>query len=142
VASIRITTHVKASPEHVFDLWTNLDRMREWIRGVTRVSDVSGPVAQAGTTYTAWFGKMASPTTVLEAERPRRFRTRFGNGILAGESWATFEPDGRGGTNLVQGFETHGFVAGISARIFAVGSYPGSFRGELKEFVRIAEREP
>ena len=64
----------------MFDLWTNLERMKEWTGGVSRVSDVSGRVARAGTTY-------------------------------------------------------------IIARIFATGSYRGSFRGELNDFVRLAERE-
>jgi len=141
VATFRLSTHVAAPPERVFDLWTNLDRMAEWVGGVTKVTDLSGPIDRAGTTYTTWFGSIASRTTVVDAERPRRFRTRFGNRILAGESWAAFEPDGRGGTNLVQELHTEGIVAAIFGRIFATGSYKGSFRGELNEFVRIAERD-
>ena len=35
---------VAAPAERVFDLWTDLDRMREWVGGVTKVTDVSGPV--------------------------------------------------------------------------------------------------
>ena len=141
MATFRLVTHIAAPSERVFDLWTNLDRMGEWVGGVTRVTDLSGPIDQTGTTYTTWFGKMASRTTVVAAERPRLFHTRFGSRILQGENRTTMDPDGRGGTDLVEEFQTHGIVSGIFARIFATGSYKGSFRGELNEFVRIAERE-
>jgi uncharacterized protein YndB with AHSA1/START domain len=135
----RFTLHVAASPEHVFDLWTNLDRMREWVEGVTRVTDVTGPLDRVGTRYTVWIGRFASPTEVLDVERPHRFKTRFGNRLLRGENEATFEPEGSG-TLLSQRFRTKGVVSAVVARIFATGSYRGSFRGELAEFARLAER--
>jgi uncharacterized protein YndB with AHSA1/START domain len=28
----------------VFRLWTDLDRMKEWVGGVTKVTDVTGPI--------------------------------------------------------------------------------------------------
>jgi type II secretory pathway component PulF len=83
---------------------------------------------------------MASPTIVLEAERPRTFTTRFGNRLLRGESRATLEPSGTG-TRLSQEFVTEGLIPAIMARLFATGSWKGSFRGELAAFARIAERE-
>ena len=33
----------------MFALWTNLERMGEWVGGVTRVSDVTGPIHRVGT---------------------------------------------------------------------------------------------
>lgn len=135
----RFETRTGASPERAFALWTDLDRMTEWVGGVTKVTDVSGPVDRAGTTYTVHFGGMKSRTEVLEAERPLRFRTRFGNLILKGENAATFEPDGDG-TRIRQEFRTRGVISAIFARIFASGSYNGSFQGELEAFARLAER--
>jgi uncharacterized protein YndB with AHSA1/START domain len=140
MARYRFTVHVAAPPEHVFGLWTNLPRMAEWVGGVTEVTDVSGPVDRVGTTYVVRFGPMKSPTEVLEAERPRRFVTRFGSRILRGRSSATFEPDGDG-TRLTQEFETVGRISAISSWLFSRGSYEGSFRGELQKFCRIAERD-
>jgi len=134
------TIRIAAPPEHVFDLWTNLERMGEWVGGVTGVTDVSGPVDRAGTTYVVRFGPVRSPTEVIDAERPRRFATKFGSWILRGRSSATFEPDGDG-TRLTQEFETVGVISAISSWIFSRGSYEGSFRGELEKFGRIAERE-
>src|SRR5437773_5435158 len=104
--------------------------MREWIGGMTRVSHITTPLNQPGTRYTVWFGRISSPTEVVAAERPRLFRTRFGNRLLRGENEATFEPEGAG-TRLTQRFVTRGLISAIAARICATGSYRGSFRGEL-----------
>ena len=71
---------IKAPREQVFDLWTNLERAPEWIEGMAGVSEVSGPVNQAGTTYITRFGNWAkSLTTVVEAERPTLHKVKFGN---------------------------------------------------------------
>jgi hypothetical protein len=77
---------------------------------------------------------------VIAVEPPRLFRTRFGNRILRGENQALFEPDGNG-TWLTQEFWTKGLVSAVMARVFATGSYKGSFQGELNEFARIASAE-
>ena len=101
--------------------------MHEWTGGVTGVADVSGPSDQPGTTYTVLFGRMSSPTTVLAAERPRLFKTRFGNGVLRGTSEATFTARGNDGTHMIQEFQTDGLIAGLMGRIFSIGSYRAAF---------------
>jgi uncharacterized protein YndB with AHSA1/START domain len=140
MSTYRFSLDIAASPVQVFDLWTDLDRMKEWVGGVTKVTDVSGPLDRAGATYTVWFGGMKSPTTVLDAERPHRIRTRFGNRVLRGETAVSFEPSGDG-TRLTQEFRTEGLIPGLMARIFATGSYRGSFRGELEAFAKLVERD-
>jgi uncharacterized protein YndB with AHSA1/START domain len=140
MGTYRFTTQVAAPPEKVFDLWVNLDRIADWVEGVTKVTDVTGPSDQTGTRYTVWFGRMRSPTLILEADRPRFIRSRFGSVLLRGETQATFEPDSDG-TRLTQEFRTEGIIPAIAARIFATGSGKGSFRGELATFARIAENE-
>jgi carbon monoxide dehydrogenase subunit G len=136
----RSIAHVAAPPDRVFDLWTDLDRFKEWIGGVTGVTDVSGPLDEAGTRYTVLFGGMQSPTEVLEVERPHLIRTRFGNRVLKGETVATFAPDGAG-TLLTQELRTEGLISAVMARIFATGSWRGSFQGELNTFAALAERD-
>jgi hypothetical protein len=105
-----------------------------------RITDVTGPVTTAGTRYTAWFGRMRSPSEILQVERPRLVRTRFGSWLLRGAVQATFA-DQADGTRLTQEFWTSGMISAVMARIFAFGSYKGSFRGELVSFARLAERE-
>jgi uncharacterized protein YndB with AHSA1/START domain len=141
VGTYRFSLLIDAPPERVFALWTDPERWPEWIGGVTGIADRSGPIDQPGTRYTVMFGRMRSPTTVTAVERPRHLRTRFGNALLKGESDVTFEPVEEG-TRLTQEFRTRGFVSAITGRIFATGSWQGSFRGELETFRRIAEREP
>jgi uncharacterized protein YndB with AHSA1/START domain len=136
----RVRATAEAPPEVVFDLWTNPERMAEWVGGVTEVSAISGPLTRAGTTYVVHFGRMKSPSEVLRAERPWRFASRFGNWLLRGETDTTFEADGTR-TLITEEFRTHGVIPAIAARIFATGSWKGSFQGELNDFVRIAERE-
>jgi uncharacterized protein YndB with AHSA1/START domain len=136
----RFVVHVGAPREQVFDLWTDLDRAHEWIEGLTRITDVTGPVTTAGTSYTVWFGRLRSPTEVLEVDRPRLVRTRFGSWLLRGVEQAMFE-DEADGTRVTQEFWTNGIISTVMGRIFAFGSYKGSFRGELNSFARLAERE-
>ena len=126
--------------EQVFDLWTDLDRAHEWIEGLTRITDVTGPITTAGTRYSAWFGRMRSPSEILQVDRPTLVRTRFGSWLLRGVEQATFVDQGHG-TRLTREFWTNGIISAIMGRIFAYGSYKGSFRGELKSFARLAERE-
>lgn len=136
----RVTTLVAAPPERVFAAWTDLDRFPEWIGGVTRVTDRVGSIDQAGSRYTVWFGKMASPTEILAVTPPWHIRTRFGNAILKGESDVRFTAEGEG-TRIRQEFMTRGFISAIFGRIFAMGSYRGSFQGELETFRKLVERD-
>ena len=138
MATYRFSIVINAAPESVFAAWTDLDRMPEWVGGVTGVSDLSGPIDRPGTRYTVHFGSMTSPTEIVDVERPRHIRTRFGNRILRGESDVRFEPLGSA-TRLTQELHTRGVVPAIAARIFATGSWSGSFRGELKTFRRLVE---
>src|SRR6185369_816281 len=115
----RLTAFAAAPPEAVFDLWIDLERMHEWVRGVTKVTDLTGPVTQAGTRYVTWFGPMQSPTVVLEADRPRRFSTRFGSRILRGVNTTTFEPEGSG-TRITEVMRTEGWVSEITSRLFSL----------------------
>jgi uncharacterized protein YndB with AHSA1/START domain len=140
MARYAYTVRVDAPPAAVFDLWTDLDRMAEWVGGVTRVSEPSGPIDAVGTRYSVWFGGMRSDAVVIEAQRPHRFATRFGSRILRGTNRATFTEDG-GGTLLTQQFDTEGLVPAVVAWVFGHGSYRGSFRGELQAFAHLAARE-
>jgi uncharacterized protein YndB with AHSA1/START domain len=136
----RFSLHAAAPPEQVFDLWVNLDRAPEWIGGLTAITDRVGAPGTTGARYVSHFGPMRSPTEVLSAERPRHVKTRFGNWVLRGENEATFTPEGDG-TRIDLTLRTKGLISAIAARLFATGSYKGSFQGELEHFGRIVEAE-
>ena len=140
VARHRLSAFSAAPIDVVFALYVDLDRMKEWVGGVTKVTDVTGPMTKAGTRYITWFGPVKSPSEVLEADPPRRIRTRFGSWILKGVSTATFVPEGTG-TRIEQDMETVGFMSQITSRLFSMGSYRGSYQGELNDFAKLAEAE-
>jgi uncharacterized protein YndB with AHSA1/START domain len=136
----RLTAFANAPIEVVFDLWTNLERMKEWIGGVTGVSDVTGPMTQAGTRYVVHFGPVKSPSEVLAVEPPRHIRTRFGSWVLRGTNSTTFTPEGAG-TRIDEEIQTVGWFSEITSRLFSMGSYKGSYQGELNAFAKLAEQE-
>jgi uncharacterized protein YndB with AHSA1/START domain len=49
----RFTVDIAAPPELVWDLWTNLDRIQEWVEGISKVTDREGPPGHAGSRYHA-----------------------------------------------------------------------------------------
>jgi uncharacterized protein YndB with AHSA1/START domain len=135
------TVDIAAPRDQVWALWTDLDRAQEWIEGMARISDLSGPIDQVGTTYKVYFGSWStSTTTILEAEPPRYLKNRFGNWFLRGEQSALLD-ETPGGTRLTQTFTTRGIIPAITGWIFSRGSYKGSFSGELATFKEICERE-
>jgi uncharacterized protein YndB with AHSA1/START domain len=138
MAVSRLSAVSAAPPEVVYDLWSDLDRMREWVGGVTGVTDVQGPPGVTGTTYVVLFGPVKSPTTIVDAERPLRYRSRFGSWVLKGESSTTFTAV-EGGTRIDQEIRTIGWFSEITSRLFSMGSYKGSYQGELNAFAKLAE---
>jgi uncharacterized protein YndB with AHSA1/START domain len=140
MARFEFSTYVDAPADQVFDLWTNLDRVQEWLVGLSKVTDRTGGFGQAGSKYVMWFSGRPAPVEVVEAERPRRIRTRLGGGIFQGFAESHFEPEGTG-TRITEWFEPDGLGHTIAAWIFSKGSWKGSFKGELNTFKRIVERE-
>jgi hypothetical protein len=107
-----------------------------------------------------WFSGRPAPVKVLEAERPRRIRSRLEGGIFKGTTEARFEPAGDatgatagaagaagsagaagGRTRITQWFEPEAGFPTVMAWIFSKGSWKGSFKGELNTFKSIVERE-
>ena len=78
-------------------------------------------MTKAGTRYTVWFGPMASRTEVVEADRPRLFKSRFASRILRGTSRAEFTPVGDG-TRVTQEFQSEGLVSAFFSWLFSLGS--------------------
>jgi hypothetical protein len=72
--SYRFETHVNAPPERVFDLWTDLDRMPEWIGGLIKVTDrLSMYYGAADTVIGLATAKLSDVLAVVRAApEPRR----------------------------------------------------------------------
>jgi len=140
MADYVFTSEIAAPQETAFDLWMNVDRMPEWTEGLTRVSDLTGLLGQAGTRYKLWFGRTGASAEILSAERPRSVTWRVRIGPLGANIAAVFEADGNL-TRVTETIRTRGPLTWAWARILATGSYKGSFRGELATFARTCERD-
>lgn len=100
--------HIKASPETVYDLVSDVPRMGEWspeCRGCRWVGGATRPVAGARFTGTNRRGlvRWTTELQVLTADRGREFT--FGKLRNDRAKWTyRFEPDG-GGTTVTESFE-------------------------------------
>ena len=154
----RFTVTTRIAPTAALMLWADLDRITEWMTGVTRVSDVAGRpdrpdftlpgasfplVVSPGSRYTIWLGRRPVRIEVLypaEGQEGTVYRTRLDGSVRRGESLVRFEPD-PDGSRVILEVRTEGLVPGIAGRLMAIGAYRGSFRGNLRSFARLAERE-
>jgi polyketide cyclase/dehydrase/lipid transport protein len=140
MAQHTFTIDIAAPPETVYDIWVDPERSLEWTEGLTKVTDISGELGRAGTSYRAWFGPTASRVQVVVGERPRRFAWQVRLGPIAAEFDSSFEPSSSG-TMMTETVRTTGLISWLWNRVLSTGSYRGSFRGELRAFARICERE-
>lgn len=76
MATHRYSIWIDASPELVWEIFTDLERIPEWQTGGPIVTNVSGRGDVAGTTYAVRRGPGVAHTTVLEAIRPSRYGSR------------------------------------------------------------------
>jgi hypothetical protein len=139
-------------------LWADLDRVTEWMEGVTRATDVVSRhdrpdftlpgrrhplVIMAGSRYVLWFrlGPVRHEVVALgDARSTIGHRTRLTGRFRRGEMRVTFEAED-GGSRVTLDVRTEGLLPSIATRLLAVGSYRGSFRSQLRSFARTAERE-
>src|SRR6266498_1547606 len=98
MGAYRYAIWIAASPERVYGLYTDLDR----------VADVSGDPSRAGATYTVRRGRSAVRSEVIVAERPTRHVVRM-DGLLGlrAEIFSQFAPEGQG-TRLTIGLDARG----------------------------------
>jgi uncharacterized protein YndB with AHSA1/START domain len=140
------TIHVEATPEQVFDLFTNPERLREWQVPAAEVKDITGTPGTVGlgwTTATTFAGrKMESHMSATAVERPRSFEvkgTGSGNATLRGR----FEP-AAGGTDVTIESEYAmplGFIGDAANKLFFEKSYADSWDKSLAKFKALAEAE-
>jgi Activator of Hsp90 ATPase homolog 1-like protein len=134
------TADVNVPRYFLYDLWTDPERMPEWVNGLTRVTDVSGLPGVAGTKYRFWYGSMDERVEVEAAEFPLYVRTRSRFGTIKVETAMAFEQT-NAGTRLRLAWVARGIKARIWARVVSMGDYRWTFRADLERFVALAERE-
>ena len=70
MAVLKYDIWIEASPDEVWAVYTDLDRIPEWQTGAPRVAEASGSGDVVGTTYLVRRGPMTSRSTVTAADAP------------------------------------------------------------------------
>jgi uncharacterized protein YndB with AHSA1/START domain len=140
------TIHVEATPEQVFDLFGNPERLPEWQVPAAEVKDITGTPGTVGlgwTTASTFVGrKMESHMSVTAVERPRSFEvksTGSGTGTVRGR----FEP-AAGGTDVTIESEYEmplGFIGEAANKLFVEKSMAESWDKSLAKFKALVEAE-
>ncbi len=140
------TIHVEATPEQVFDLFTNPERFREWQLPAAEVKDITGTPGTVGlgwTTATTFAGrKMENHMSVTAVARPRSFEVK-GTGSGTATLRGRFEP-AAGGTDVTIESEYEmplGFIGDAANKLFFEKSFAESWDKSLAKFKALVEAE-
>jgi uncharacterized protein YndB with AHSA1/START domain len=140
------TIHVEATPEQVFDLFTNPERFREWQVPAAEVKDITGTPGTVGlgwTTATTFAGrKMENHMSVTAVERPRSFEVK-GTGSGTATLRGRFEP-AAGGTDVTIESEYEmplGFIGDAANKLFFEKSFAESWDKSLAKLKALVEAE-
>ena len=70
MAVLKYDIWIEASPDDVWAVYTDLDRIPEWQTGAPRVAEANGSGDVVGTTYLVRRGPMTSRSTITAADAP------------------------------------------------------------------------
>jgi uncharacterized protein YndB with AHSA1/START domain len=138
--------HVEATPEQVFDLFANPERLQEWQVPAAEVKDITGTPGTVGlgwTTASTFAGrKMENHMSVTAVERPRSFEVK-GTGSGTATLRGRFEP-AAGGTDVTIESEYEmplGFIGDAANKLFFEKSFAESWDKSLAKFKALVEAE-
>lgn len=101
------STWIDASPELVWEVFTDLSRIPEWQTGGPVVTDASGRGDVPETIYAVRRGPFVAHTEVLETARPARYRSRTDAYLGLRFDLTTILIPEKGGTRLELEADTH-----------------------------------
>jgi uncharacterized protein YndB with AHSA1/START domain len=140
------TIHVEATPEQVFDLFANPERLPEWQVPATEVKDITGTPGTVGygwISVTTFAGrKMEAPMNVTAVERPRFVEAKT-TGSMTARVRMRLEP-AAGGTDVTAESEYEmplGFIGDAANKLFLERSMAESWDKSLAKFKALVEAE-
>jgi uncharacterized membrane protein len=142
----RVTGHVNAPIDHVWDINASCERLPEWNVNVIEVKDCpGGRVDRVGTKVTTVSRVMGrrieGSAETTRADRPHAFSQRLTG---AGGARATVEvtyKEARGGTDVTVEFDYNlpgGLFAGVAEKLLG-GSIERDLRHSMENFTALAE---
>lgn len=147
MAHTKMTMHLEAPIERVFDLYIDVNRWPEWMPGLLEIKEVTGPLDTAGSKVreiSRWLGRtMDSWDEVAEAERPHLIKlTSQGEGAHTSMT-LRLTPAGQG-TDAEVTFDLEmpaGFFGQIADRLFVEKAAERTGRHALENFKALVEAE-
>ena len=141
----RLTEHVSAPIDHVWDVNASCERLPEWNVNVVEVKDCPGRLDSVGakaTTLARVMGrKLEAHSETTRAERPHRLDQKFsGAGGVKASITTTFTEAG-GGTDIAIDFDYDfpmGFFGGIAEKLLG-GSIERDVRHSMDNFKELCE---
>jgi uncharacterized membrane protein len=142
---VRLTDHINAPVDHVWDITVSCDRLPEWNVNIVEVQDCPGRLDHVGakaTTMARVMGrKLEGHVETIRADRPRLFEQKFeGAGGLKG-SVSTAFADASGGTDVAVEFDYDfpmGFFGGIAEKLLG-GSIERDLHHSMENFKELCE---
>lgn len=140
---IRGGVHILLPPEAAWDLWVDAARFTQWQTALVRVSELTGPVSEVGTTYLLDHGPKAKrQVRVVASERPMRHVIEQTGMGVQDQTVATFEPE-ENGTRLTLVTYAHlnplwRFLSMLDVR----KAVDKEFQRELERLAELATRVP
>lgn len=139
----RAEVEVPVTVDRAFALWTDAGRYPQWQAGVLRAFDATGPIDEAGTVLRLDYGPgMKRTVTVLESDRPRRYRIREEGLRSTNETQVDFEAIATDRTRIVLTYDPQvgmGPASGVLERLTR-GTTERQVRKELERFAAVATR--
>jgi len=115
---VRASRQMSASPEAIWAVMSDLNRLPEWLAFAAAVEDVSGSADSAGATYTVKPHKSYEPSTkwqVAEVEAPRKQTHTSEMPMISGVTSTIELSQSNGGT--VANVHWHGTPSKLSAKL-------------------------
>jgi uncharacterized membrane protein len=142
---VRLTQHIDAPIDHVWDINASCERLPEWNVNIVEVKDCPGRLDRVGarvTTVTRVFGRKIEGTQeTTKADKPRAFALKLvGAGGAKGTVDGTFT-EARGGTDATLELEYElpmGMFAGVAEKLLG-GSIERDQRHSMENFKALCE---
>jgi coenzyme Q-binding protein COQ10 len=145
MAHLKLTEHIEAPIEDVFELFIDAKRWPEWMAGGIEVKEITGPPDQVGTRIrdvSNFMGRqMESWTEVVEVERPHLYRMTTEGAGLKGTGTFRLTPAGQGtDVDVENEYELPaGFLGEIADRLFIERAMERQLRHSAENFKALAE---
>jgi uncharacterized membrane protein len=146
MAHMKLTDHIDAPIEDVFELMMDAKRWPEWMAGGSEVKEITGPLDQVGTRIrdiSTFLGrKMESWTEVVAVERPHLYKLASEMAGMKGTGTYRLTPGTGHGTDAE--YETEyevpaGFLGHMADRLFLEKAMERQMRHSAENFKALAE---